>query len=96
MFDRYHKYSLKSDKARRGKVALTLKEIQQFEVGDYVVHIDHGVGKFGGLVRVPTNGQMQEMIKILYQNDDIVYVSIHALNKVSKYKGKDGVRRRIG
>ena len=95
LFDRYHKYSLKSDKARRGKVALTLKEIQQFEVGDYVVHIDHGVGKFGGLVRVPTNGQMQEMIKILYQNDDIVYVSIHALNKVSKYKGKDGEPPRL-
>ncbi|MBO4565266.1 MAG: transcription-repair coupling factor [Bacteroidaceae bacterium] len=95
LFDRYHKYSLKSDKARRGKVALTLKEIQQFEVGDYVVHIDHGVGKFGGLVRVPTNGAMQEMIKILYQNDDIVYVSIHALNKVSKYKGKEGEAPRL-
>ena len=95
LFDRYHKYSLKSDKARRGKVALTLKEIQQFEVGDYVVHIDHGVGRFGGLVRVPTNGQMQEMIKILYQNDDIVYVSIHALNKVSKYKGKEGEPPRL-
>ncbi len=90
IFDRYHKYNLKSDKARRGKVALTLKEIQQFEIGDYVVHIDHGIGKFGGLVRVPTNGQMQEMIKIIYQNDDIVYVSIHSLNKVSKYKGKEG------
>ena len=95
LFDRYHKYSLKSDKARRGKVALTLKEIQQFEIGDYVVHIDHGVGKFGGLVRVPTNGQMQEMIKILYQNDDIVYVSIHALNKVSKYKGREGEAPRL-
>ena len=95
LFDRYHKYSLKSDKARRGKVALTLKEIQQFEIGDYVVHIDHGVGKFGGLVRVPTNGQMQEMIKIIYQNDDIVYVSIHALNKVSKYKGREGEAPRL-
>ena len=95
LFDRYHKYSLKSDKARRGKVALTLKEIQQFEIGDYVVHIDHGVGKFGGLVRVPTNGQMQEMIKILYQNDDIVYVSIHALNKISKYKGREGEAPRL-
>ena len=95
LFDRYHKYSLKSDKARRGKVALTLKEIQQFGIGDYVVHIDHGVGKFGGLVRVPTNGQMQEMIKIIYQNDDIVYVSIHALNKVSKYKGREGEAPRL-
>ena len=95
LFDRYHKYNLKSDKARRGKIALTLKEIQQFEIGDYVVHIDHGVGKFGGLVRVPTNGQMQEMIKILYKNDDIVYVSIHALNKVSKYKGREGETPRL-
>lgn len=90
IFDRYHKYNLKSDKARRGKVALALKEIQQFEIGDYVVHIDHGVGKFGGLVRVPNNGTVQEMIMITYQNEDTVYVSIHALHKLSKYKGKDG------
>ncbi|MBQ0141464.1 MAG: transcription-repair coupling factor [Prevotellaceae bacterium] len=90
IFDRYHKYSLRSEKARRGKIALTLKEIQQFEIGDYVVHIDHGVGKFGGLVRVPNNGTMQEMIMLKYKNDDTVYVSIHALHKLSKYKGKDG------
>ncbi|MBQ9666133.1 MAG: transcription-repair coupling factor [Bacteroidaceae bacterium] len=90
IFDRFHKYNLKSDKVRRGKVALTLKEIQQFEIGDYVVHIDHGVGRFGGLVRVPQNGVMQEMIKITYRNEDTVYVSIHALHKVSKYKGKEG------
>ena len=90
IFDRFHKYSLKSEKARRGKVALTLKEIQQFEIGDYVVHIDHGVGRFGGLVRVPQNGVMQEMIKITYRNEDTVYVSIHSLHKVSKYKGKEG------
>ena len=91
IFDRFHKYSLKSDKARTGKVALTLKELQQFEIGDYVVHIDHGIGKFGGLVRVPQNGVMQERIKIIYKNGDSVYVSIHALHKVSKYKGKEGV-----
>ena len=90
IFDRFHKYSLKSDKARRGKVALTLKEIQQFEIGDYVVHIDHGVGRFGGLVRVPQGDVMQEMIKIIYKNEDTVYVSIHSLHKVSKYKGKEG------
>ena len=90
IFDRFHKYNLKSEKARKGKVALTLKEIQQFEVGDYVVHIDHGIGRFGGLVRVPQNGVMQEMIKITYRNEDTVYVSIHALHKVSKYKGKEG------
>ena len=91
IFDRFHKYSLKSDKARSGKVALTLKELQQFEIGDYVVHIDHGIGRFGGLVRVPQNGVMQERIKIIYKNGDSVYVSIHALHKVSKYKGKEGV-----
>ena len=90
IFDRFHKYNLKSDKAHRGKVALTLKEIQQFEIGDYVVHIDHGVGRFGGLVRVPQGNVMQEMIKIIYKNEDTVYVSIHSLHKVSKYKGKEG------
>ena len=90
LFDRYHKYSLKSDKARRGKVALTLKEIQQFEIGDYVVHVDHGVGKFGGLVRMPQGDGYQEMIKITYQRGDSIYVSIHSLYKVAKYKSQDG------
>ena len=95
IFDRFHKYSLKSDKARRGKVALTLKELQQFELGDYVVHIDHGVGRFGGLVSIPEGGKLVEKIKILYQHDDIIYVSIHALHKVSKYKGKEGEPPRL-
>ena len=95
IFDRFHKYSLKSDKARGGKVALTLKELQQFEIGDYVVHIDHGVGRFGGLIRIPEGGQMVEKIKIIYQHDDIIYVSIHALHKVSKYKGKEGEPPRL-
>ena len=89
IFDRFHKYNLKSDKARSGKMALTLKEIQQFEIGDYVVHVDHGVGKFGGLVRMPQGDGYQEMIKILYQNGDSIYVSIHSLYKVSKYKSQD-------
>ena len=97
IFDRFHKYNLRSDKARSGKMALTLKEIQQFEIGDYVVHVDHGVGKFGGLVRMPIqnppinpNGpSYQEMIKIVYQNGDSIYVSIHSLYKVSKYKSQD-------
>ncbi|MBO4721272.1 MAG: transcription-repair coupling factor [Prevotella sp.] len=94
IFDRFHKYSLKSDKARSGKMALTLKEIQQFEIGDYVVHIDHGVGKFGGLVRMPVKNAAgedtyQEMIKILYQRGDSIYVSIHSLYKVSKYKSQE-------
>ncbi len=98
IFDRFHKYNLKSDKARTGKVALTLKEIQQFEIGDFVVHIDHGIGKFGGLVRMPVTsptgggreGAYQEMIKITYQRGDCIYVSIHSLYKVSKYKSQDG------
>ena len=97
IFDRFHKYNLKSDKARSGKVALTLKEIQQFEVGDYVVHVDHGIGKFGGLVRMPLQeGGFQEMIKIIYQRGDAIYVSIHSLYKVSKYKSQeDGQQPRM-
>lgn len=96
IFDRYHKYNLKSDHARDAKMALTLKELMQFEPGDYVVHIDHGVGKFAGLVRMPgSDGEMQEMIKLTYKNEDAVYVSIHALHKVSKYKGKEGEPPRI-
>ena len=89
VFDRFHKYNLRSDKARSGKVALTLKEIKQFEVGDYVVHVDHGIGKFGGLVKMPQGDGYQEMIKIMYQNGDSIYVSIHSLYKVSKYKSQD-------
>lgn len=91
IFDRFHKYNLRSDHARDAKMALTLKELMQFEPGDYVVHIDHGVGRFAGLVRVAgADGSMQEMIKLTYQNDDVVFVSIHSLHKVSKYKGKEG------
>lgn len=96
IFDRFHKYNLKSDHARDAKMALTLKELMQFEPGDYIVHIDHGVGRFAGLVRMPAaDGAMQEMIKLTYKNDDAVYVSIHALHKVSKYKGKEGEPPRI-
>lgn len=96
IFDRFHKYCLKSDHARDAKMALTLKELMQFEPGDYVVHIDHGVGRFAGLVRMPgADGEMQEMIKLIYKNDDAVYVSIHSLHKVSKYKGKEGEPPRI-
>lgn len=95
IFDRYHKYNLRSQQTRNGKVALTLKELQQFEIGDYVVHLDHGVGRFGGLVRIPNGDKMQEVIKIIYNHDDVVFVSIHALHKVSKYKGKEGEPPRI-
>lgn len=91
IFDRFHKYNLKSDRARSGKLALSLKELNQIEVGDYIVHVDHGVGKFGGLVRTTVNGTLQEMIKLIYLNDDIIFVSIHALHKLAKYRGKEGV-----
>ena len=89
LFDRYHKYNLKSERARIGKVALSIKEINQFEVGDFIVHIDHGVGRFGGLIQMPVNGKMQEVIKLTYLNDDILFVSIHSLHKLAKYRGKE-------
>jgi transcription-repair coupling factor (superfamily II helicase) len=90
IFGRYHKYNLKSDRARGGKVMLSLKELTQFSTGDYIVHIDHGVGQFGGLVRTEVNGKIQEAVKLIYRNNDTIYVSIHALHKLSKYKGKEG------
>ncbi|WP_293651521.1 transcription-repair coupling factor [uncultured Parabacteroides sp.] len=89
LFDRFHKFNLKSEKARSGKLTLSLKELNQFSTGDYIVHIDHGVGQFGGLVRTEVNGKIQEAIKLIYQNNDIIFVSIHSLHKLSKYKGKD-------
>ena len=89
IFERFHKYNLKSDKARAGKMALTLKELQEMEPGDFIVHVDFGIGKFGGLVRVPTGNTYQEMIRIIYQRGDIVDVSIHALYKISKYRRSD-------
>lgn len=95
IFDRFHKYNLKSDKVRSGKFALSLKELQQFQIGDYVVHIDHGVGQFGGLMRSDINGKMQELIKLTYLNGDTIFVSIHSLHKISKYRGKEGEPPRI-
>lgn len=95
IFDRFHKYQLKTDKARLGKVVMTLKELNQFRVGDYMVHVDHGVGTFGGLVRTNVNGKMQEMVKLIYKDDDIIFVSIHSLHRISKYKGKEGEAPRI-
>lgn len=95
IFDRFHKYNLRSERARSGKLALSLRELSQIEVGDYIVHIDHGVGRFGGLVRTNVNGSMQEMIKLVYAGDDIIFVSIHALHKLSKYRGKEGVPPKV-
>ncbi|SUV34280.1 transcription-repair coupling factor [Bacteroides pyogenes] len=95
LFDRFHKYNLKSDKARSGKVTLSLKELNQFTPGDYVVHTDHGIGRFAGLIRIPNGDTTQEVIKLIYQNEDVVFVSIHSLHKVSKYKGKEGEPPRL-
>ena len=90
LFGRFHNFRLRSDRARNGKVALTIKELKEFGIGDYIVHIDHGVGKFGGLVRIPNGNATQEAIKLIYKNDDVVFVSIHNLHKISKYRGKEG------
>ena len=89
IFDRFHKYNLRSDSARAGKMALTMKELQEMEPGDFIVHVDYGIGKFGGLVRVPTGNSYQEMIRIIYKNNDKVDVSIHSLYKISKYRRSD-------
>ncbi len=95
LFDRFHKYSLRSDQARSGKLALSMKELMQFQFGDYVVHIDHGVGRFGGLFRTEINGKMQEIIKITYKDNDTIFVSIHNLHRISKYRGKEGLEPTI-
>lgn len=95
IFDRFHKFQLRTDRTRQGKVVMTLKELNQFQVGDYMVHVDHGVGTFGGLVRTNVNGKMQEMVKLIYKDDDIIFVSIHALHRISKYKGKEGEAPKI-
>lgn len=91
IFDRFHKYNLKTEHIKSGKAALMLKELSQIQIGDYVVHIDHGIGKFGGLQKMEINGKEQEVIKLIYKNDDVIFVSIHGLHRISKYKGKDGV-----
>jgi len=94
IFDRFHKYNLRSERARSGKLALSLRELSAIHVGDYIVHDDHGIGKFCGLLHTAVNGTPQEMIKLAYENGDI-YVSIHALHKLSKYRGKDGVAPKL-
>lgn len=86
IFDRFHKYTLRSDKAKQGKMALTMKELRKMEPGDFVVHVDFGIGKFAGLVRVPAGESYQEMIRLVYQHGDIADVSIHSLYKISKYR----------
>ena len=88
IFERYHKFHLKNGYAK--KQAITLKELTSLEIGDYVTHIDHGIGKFGGLQKIDVEGKKQEAIKLIYGERDILYLSIHSLHKISKYNGKDG------
>ncbi len=93
IFERYHKFQLKNGYAK--KQAITLKELTNLEVGDYVTHIDHGIGKFGGLQKIDVEGKKQEAIKLIYGERDILYLSIHSLHKISKYNGKDGSAPKI-
>ncbi|RDY60122.1 transcription-repair coupling factor [Flagellimonas nanhaiensis] len=93
IFERYHKFHLKNGYAK--KQAITLKELNKLEIGDYVTHIDHGIGKFGGLQKIDVEGKKQEAIKLVYGDRDILYVSIHSLHKISKYNGKDGAPPKI-
>ena len=88
IFERYHKYQLKSGYTK--KQAISLKELTHLEVGDYVTHIDHGIGRFGGLQKIDVEGNQQEAIKLIYADRDILYLSIHSLHKISKFNGKDG------
>ena len=90
IFERYHRVTLRSENARRGKAIITLKEINQLQVGDYVVHVDHGIGQFAGLVTTNFHGRSQETIKLTYKGGDTVFVSIHNLHRISKYKGREG------
>ena len=93
IFERYHKFRLKNGFAK--KQSITLKELNNLDVGDYVTHIDHGIGKFGGLQKIDVEGKNQEAIKLIYGDRDILYVSIHSLHKISKFNGKDGKAPKI-
>ena len=93
IFERYHRFHLKNGYAK--KQAITLKELNKLEIGDYVTHIDHGIGKFGGLQKIEVEGKKQEAIKLIYGDRDILYVSIHSLHKIAKYNGKDGAVPKI-
>jgi transcription-repair coupling factor (superfamily II helicase) len=93
IFERYHKFHLKNGYAK--KQAITLKEINNLQIGDFVTHIDHGIGKFGGLQKIDVDGKKQEAIKLIYGDRDILYVSIHSLHKISKFNGKDGKAPKI-
>ena len=93
IFDRYHKYTLKHEFSRRD--AITMQELINLQPGDYVVHIDHGIGIFGGLIATDVNGKKQEAIRLVYQDNDTLLVNIHNLHKISKYRGKDAESPKI-
>ncbi|MBN1953260.1 MAG: transcription-repair coupling factor [Bacteroidales bacterium] len=93
IFDRYHKYRL--HQYYSGKAAVSLNELKELKPGDYIVHIDHGVGRFGGLEKITINGKMQETIRLVYRDNDVLFVNIHSLHRISKYKGKDDAEPRI-
>ncbi len=93
IFERYHRFNLKGRKAL--KEAISLKELNKLHPGDYVVHIDHGIGKFAGLAKMEVNGKTQEAIRLVYRDNDSLLVSIHSLHRISKYKGKDGAEPKI-
>lgn len=95
IFDRFHRYSLSSAQVRQGKAALSLKQLQELNIGDFVVHVDYGIGAFGGLTSMEINGKRQEVIKLIYKDGDLVYISINALHKISKYRGKDNEPPRV-
>ena len=95
IFQRYHRYKLRSNKQSKSKEALTLKELNSLEVGDYVVHADHGIAKFGGLQKMEVNGKTQETVRLIFKDNDALFVNIHSLHKISKYRGKDGTPPKI-
>ena len=92
LFDRYHKYTLRSDKASSGKVTLSLKELHSFSRGDLIVHADHGIGRFDGLVSMPQGDHIQEFVKLIYRNNDTIYVNLHSLHKLSHYRSSEGAK----
>ena len=95
IFDRYQKYRLKTTQIRKGRESITISELQSLHPGDYVVHIDHGIGQFGGLTKINNDGKIQEAIRLVYKNNAELYVSLHSLHKISKYKGKDGTPPKV-
>ncbi|MCT4600651.1 MAG: transcription-repair coupling factor [Marinifilaceae bacterium] len=95
LFERYHKYKLRNARLKKSRDGIIIKDLNSLAVGDYVVHIDHGVGVFMGLQKIDVNGNIQETIRLKYRNNDVLFVSIHSLHKISKYKGKDAIEPKI-